>query len=62
MAQSDARPLWSPSELANYLGVPVTTIYRWQHIGTAPPSIRLGRHTRYRPDAVDRWLNAKENA
>jgi len=52
-------PLLSPSELALYLGVPVATIYQWRTVGTGPRGSRVGRHTRYRREDVDRWLESK---
>ncbi|MFB6775568.1 helix-turn-helix transcriptional regulator [Streptomyces sp. NPDC056337] len=50
--------MYTPETLAAYLGVPVKTVYRWNHTGTGPAYSRLGRHVRYRPAAVEAWLNA----
>ncbi|GAA0905362.1 helix-turn-helix domain-containing protein [Streptomyces thermoalcalitolerans] len=52
-------PLWSPEELAKYLGVPIRTVYSWNYTGTGPKFCRVGKHVRYRPDDVDAWLNAQ---
>lgn len=49
----------SPKQLAEVLGVPLPTIYKWQHEGTAPPSIRVGKHTRYPEPGVESWLAAR---
>lgn len=49
--------LMSVEDLADYLGVPVGTIYQWNHHGTGPTPIKVGRHVRYRPVGVERWLD-----
>ncbi|MFN8019840.1 MAG: helix-turn-helix domain-containing protein [Acidimicrobiales bacterium] len=46
---------FSPDELAEYLGVPVSSIYGWRHKGTGPAGIRVGRHVRYRAPAST-WI------
>jgi excisionase family DNA binding protein len=48
--------LLTPQDLSAMLGVPVATLYRWRHFGDGPPSIRVGRHIRYRRPAVEEWL------
>lgn len=48
--------LLSAEDVAEYLGVPVTTLYRWRHLGTGPTAVRVGRHLRYEAAAVRRWL------
>ncbi|MGW1137614.1 helix-turn-helix transcriptional regulator [Streptomyces zhihengii] len=54
-----SRNLYSPDELATRLGVPVKTVYAWNHKGTGPRFVRVGRHVRYRPEEVEAWLNAQ---
>lgn len=49
--------LVAPEELANYLGVPVKTLYQWRYKGVGPPGLRIGRHVRYRPEDVEAWLH-----
>jgi DNA-binding transcriptional MerR regulator len=51
--------LWSPIQLAEYLDVPVATLYAWRYQGIGPAGYRVGRHVRYDPADVIRWL--KEN-
>lgn len=46
--------------LAEYLGVPVQTIYYWRTMKTAPPAIYVGRHLRFREDAVLEWLAERD--
>ncbi|HET9733196.1 MAG TPA: helix-turn-helix domain-containing protein [Acidimicrobiales bacterium] len=47
----------SPTELAELLGVPVQTVYQWRHQGDGPPGFRIGKHLRYDPRAVRRWID-----
>lgn len=54
-----ADPLLGPQELADYLGVPLQTIYVWAARGLGPERIRVGRYTRYRMSAVNQWLDSK---
>jgi excisionase family DNA binding protein len=51
--------LLSPAELADLLGVPEKTIYKWNSEGTGPPRLQIGRHVRYRPDDVEAWLASR---
>jgi len=48
--------LWSTVELAEFLGVPVMTLWQWRHARTGPKAFKVGRHLRYDPDEVRRWL------
>jgi excisionase family DNA binding protein len=49
--------LMSAEEVAEYLGVPVNTLYQWRHKGAGPAAYRVGRHLRYDPSAVQTWLS-----
>jgi excisionase family DNA binding protein len=40
--------LLSVEELADYLEVPVKTIYTWRHRNTGPKGFRVGKHVRFR--------------
>jgi hypothetical protein len=46
----------TPIELGALLGVPVQTIYQWRHRRIGPPGFRVGRHPRYDPRDVGRWI------
>ena len=48
--------LITTDDLAERCGVPVATIYAWNHKGTGPRRIRIGKHVRYRPEDVEAWL------
>ena len=51
-------PLVSIKEASELLGgVPVKTLYQWRHRGEGPPSIRVGRHVRYRPEQIEAWIS-----
>jgi len=48
--------------LAEYLKVPLGTVYRWNYAGTGPKRIRIGRFIRYRPADVEQWLEQRSGA
>jgi excisionase family DNA binding protein len=54
--------LLSPHEVAAFLGVPLQTIYRWRYLHEGPPGYRVGRHVRYRPADIERWLETRRDA
>lgn len=48
--------LLTAKDLADYLGVPITTVYAWRHRGNGPPGLRVGRHLRFRVGDVAQWV------
>jgi len=52
-------PLLSVEDLAARLGVPIGTVYAWNHKGTGPRRVRVGKHIRYTPADVDAWIEAQ---
>jgi excisionase family DNA binding protein len=56
----ERKPLGSRPEVAKYLHVPVATLERWATRGEGPPYRKVGRHTRYDWNEVDRWLAAQQ--
>lgn len=42
-------------DLAERYNVSFETIRKWRATGVGPPGVRLGKHVRYHPDAVERW-------
>lgn len=54
--RDDMEKLLSVEEVADYLGVPVNTLYQWRHKGTGPVAFRVGRFLRYDPAQVRDWL------
>jgi excisionase family DNA binding protein len=55
-AESTAK-LWTVAEVADYLGVPVKTLYRWRCVGYGPAGCRVGRYVRYRSSDVEAWID-----
>jgi excisionase family DNA binding protein len=56
-APTTRRRLWTPDELADYLGVTKHCVYSWSSRGGGPKVVRVGARLRYRPDDVDEWLD-----
>ncbi|MPZ62233.1 MAG: helix-turn-helix domain-containing protein [Propionibacteriales bacterium] len=52
-------PLLTVTELADYLGVPVATIYDWRVDRTGPRAIRIGRHLKFAVSDVRSWLETQ---
>jgi excisionase family DNA binding protein len=52
----EPRALATPTEVADYLRVPLRTLYRWRYAGEGPPGYRVGRHLRFRWTDVEEWL------
>lgn len=48
--------LWSVQDLADYLGVPIMTIYNWRSTGYGPKGVRVGRYVRYESEEVRTWF------
>jgi excisionase family DNA binding protein len=48
--------LLTTDEVAEWLGVPVSTLYWWRSEGKAPPGFRVGKYVRYQRTDVLRWL------
>lgn len=55
-------PLIGVEELADYLGVPVQTIYDWRLSGRAPRAFKLGKHLRFAISDVQQWLEEHHEA
>lgn len=51
--------LLSVVELAEYLGVPVSTIHYWRGTEQGPPGFKIGKQLRFRAVDVARWLEAR---
>ncbi len=54
--------LLTVEELADYLGVPVATLYQWRHRGEGPPGFRVGRYIRYQRTDVEQWIRDRLKA
>jgi predicted DNA-binding transcriptional regulator AlpA len=54
--------LLTNDDLATWLGVSVETVRTWRKTGTGPPGFKVGRHVRYEPADVRRWIDAQKAA
>jgi excisionase family DNA binding protein len=53
--------LLTAQQIAGYLGVPPSTIYKWTHEGFIP-HVKLGRLVRFRLAEVERWVEKRSVA
>jgi len=51
--------LLTPKQLADQLGVKLSTVYYWSHIGFVP-TIKLGNLIRFRKTSIAKWLDKQE--
>lgn len=49
--------LWTVSDLAAFLGVSRSTVYRLREQGAGPRAVKVGQHLRFHPADVDNWLD-----
>ncbi|MGH3624186.1 MAG: helix-turn-helix transcriptional regulator [Sciscionella sp.] len=54
--------LWTIREVADYLGIPVNTLYQWRTRGYGPTGRRVGKYVRYRPEDVEAWIKQQRSA
>ena len=54
--------LLTPEEVAQYLNVPLRTVYAWRYAGSGPQGFRVGRHVRWRRSTVERWIDEQAQA
>ena len=54
-------PLLDIGELADYLGIPVSTIYDWRTRGLGPPAYRFGKHLKFAVGDVTEWIEAQRD-
>jgi excisionase family DNA binding protein len=52
---SEMVKLLTPDEVADLLGIKVSTIYQWTHQGYIP-HVKVSRFVRFDPRVIDRWL------
>lgn len=52
--------LLSIQEVADFLQVPVTTIYQWRYRGEGPRGIRVGRYVRFQLADVLAWIDEQK--
>ncbi len=54
------RRLLTTQQVADWLGVPISTIYRWRHLGEGPRGMRIGKHVRFFERDVLEWLDGQQ--
>ncbi|MBL3679141.1 helix-turn-helix domain-containing protein [Leucobacter chromiireducens] len=55
-------PLLDITELAEYLGVPLSTIYDWRTRGLGPRAYRFGKHLKFALSDVRSWMEEQREA
>jgi excisionase family DNA binding protein len=56
-----AEPLLTAQQVAGLLGVSCTSVYKYARRTADPlPTVRVGRHVRFRRAAVEQWLARRE--
>lgn len=50
--------LWGMQEVADFLGVPLNTLYQWRTKNYGPPGKRIGKYVRFVPDQVKAWVES----
>jgi excisionase family DNA binding protein len=53
--------LWSVQDVADYLGIPVKTLYNWRCRGIGPRARRVGRYLRFEEHDVRAWFTAQSD-
>lgn len=56
------KKLASAEEVAEYLDVPVNTLYQWRYLRKGPKGSRVGKYLRYRWTDVEKWLDRQAAA
>lgn len=59
VAEPQLEHLLSVQELAEFLQVPIATLYQWRHLGRGPRVIKVGRYLRYDMNDVQEWLGER---
>ena len=49
--------LITPKQLADLVGVAVSTLKKWRSIGCGPPWVRIGRRIFYDLAEVEKWID-----
>src|SRR5437763_68838 len=49
----------SAAKVAEQLDVPEKTLADWRSRGLGPAYARIGRHVRYRPEDLERWVRSR---
>lgn len=52
--------LLSPDEVEEIFNIPATTLEKWRSKKIGPPYHKLGKHIRYKPQDVEKWIDTKK--
>jgi hypothetical protein len=50
--------LWTPDDLAVFLGIPEKTLRDWRSKNYGPEWVKMGKHVRYNPAVVRSWVES----
>ena len=59
MTTCGLEPLMTMTDLAEYLGIPVSTIYDWRTNGHGPVAHRFGKHLKFALSDVRTWMETQ---
>lgn len=54
-------PFLDVRQLADYLGVPVSTVYDWRTNGRGPAAHRFGKHLKFAVSDVQAWVEQQRD-
>lgn len=54
-------PFLDVRQLAEYLGVPVSTVYEWRTHGRGPTAYRFGKHLKFTVTDVHAWVQQQRD-
>ena len=60
MPENGPGAILTVDEISDYLKIPRSTIYKLVREGKIPAQ-KIGRHWRFRKEAIDRWLENKQS-
>jgi len=60
MSETKPGAILTVDEISDYLKIPRSTIYKLVREGKIPAQ-KIGRHWRFRKEAIDRWLENKQS-
>ena len=60
MSENKLGAILTVDEISDYLKIPRSTIYKLVREGKIPAQ-KIGRHWRFRKEAIDRWLENKKS-
>lgn len=51
--------LLTAQEVADTLGIPLQSLYRWRVEGKGPTAVKVGKHLRYQQRSVADWIESQ---